>query len=302
MTAAKMIERPSFDLMHQDETRSHQYMQMPLWLFDDPRCADLSLDAKVIYTLLLNRFCLSCRNNWTNEHGEVFVVYPRQELATMLHICEQRVSAAMRALIDAELIWERRCGRGFPNQIYIARINDEAGDFAPDQEPQNQPDMPLNTCDSKPANSEYQEPQDLMPNKIKNITPDMNHLDVSQSSPRLHAEVQTWTDDERSLDEILAACELAYFSDDVALVFESAIEQLFYSSHIRIGNATIPQHRVRARLCHLDNMILRTAEQKLRSNVSKQPRNSSAYIMAVLYTCITEHDSDIMVDPDLNSM
>lgn len=97
-------------------------MQMPRWLFSDPRYADMSLDAKVAYTFLLNRFQLSRRNGWTSDQGEVFVIFPRKELARELHICEKRVTAAFQTLAERNLIWEKRCGRGDANQIYLAHV------------------------------------------------------------------------------------------------------------------------------------------------------------------------------------
>ena len=129
MRAAKMKERPSFTLMKQTDIQSVYYMQMPRWLFSDPRYAELSLDAKVTYTFLLNRFQLSRRKGWVNDHGEVFVIFPRKALAKELRICEQRVTAAFRHLVEAKLVWEKRCGRGDANQIYLAKV-----------EPQDDPD------------------------------------------------------------------------------------------------------------------------------------------------------------------
>lgn len=69
MRAAEMKERPNFPLMRQTDIQGIYHMQMPRWLFSDPRYADMSLDAKVAYTFLLNRFQLSRRNGWTNERG-----------------------------------------------------------------------------------------------------------------------------------------------------------------------------------------------------------------------------------------
>ena len=62
MRAATMKERPSFPLMRQTDVQSIYHMQMPRWLFSDPRYAGMSLEAKVAYTFLLNRFQLSRRN------------------------------------------------------------------------------------------------------------------------------------------------------------------------------------------------------------------------------------------------
>ena len=122
MRAAKMTERPSFQLMVQTDVQSIYHMQMPRWLFSDPRYCEMSLDAKVTYTFLLNRFQLSRRNGWVNERGEVFVIFPRKALAKELRICEQRVTAAFKKLVELELVWEKRCGRGDANQIYLAYV------------------------------------------------------------------------------------------------------------------------------------------------------------------------------------
>ena len=84
MRAAQMKQRPDFALMRQTDIQSIYYMQMPRWLFSDPRYAELSLEAKVAYTFLLNRFQLSRRKGWTNERGEVFVIFPRKALAKEL--------------------------------------------------------------------------------------------------------------------------------------------------------------------------------------------------------------------------
>ena len=56
MRASKMTERPSFQLMVQTDVQSIYHMQMPRWLFSNPRYCEMSLDAKVTYTFLLNRF------------------------------------------------------------------------------------------------------------------------------------------------------------------------------------------------------------------------------------------------------
>mgnify|MGYP001059379226 CR=1 FL=1 len=134
MKAAEMKERPTFTLMKQTDVQSIYHMQMPRWLFSDPRYADMSLEAKVVYTFLLNRFQLSRRNGWINDRGEVFVIFPRQELARELRVGEKRVTAAFQKLSELNLIWEKRCGRGDANQIYLASvqpIDDPAYSCAP---------------------------------------------------------------------------------------------------------------------------------------------------------------------------
>ena len=188
-------------------------MQMPRWLFSDPRYAGMNLEAKVTYTFLLNRFQLSRRNGWVNDLGEVFVVFPRKELARELRICEQKVTAAFRTLKELDLIWEKRCGRGDANQIYLATVTPQddpeytcapfvsgedngdsrTADFegledgifsAPSQEPQDTGAKNRETCASRTAISEVPEPQKLRPS-YKDISHTyLSHPDVSLSVPR----------------------------------------------------------------------------------------------------------------------
>jgi len=49
-------------------------------------------------------------------------------------------------------------------------------------------------------------------------------------------------------------------------------------------------------------MVLRAAESKLHANLDREVKNSTAYTMAVIFNCISECESDLMVDPYLNSL
>ena len=301
MRAAAMKERPSFPLMRQTDVQSIYHIQMPRWLFSDPRYAGMSLDAKVAYTFLLNRFQLSRRNGWVNDFGEVFVIFSRKELAKELRICEQRVTAAFRTLKELNLIWEKRCGRGDANQIYLATVEPQddpdytsapfvdlddgasrtadsgvldGPDFpTPSQEPQDQSAKNRKDCASKTAESEVPEPQKARPSykELSHTYP--SHIDVSLSVPRGDGP----TGDEQELTGILDACELQCFPGETAQVFENAIERLFYADSFRVGNATLPQGRVRARLRLLDYTILQVAEAKLHANLDRPVKNSTAY-------------------------
>ena len=339
MRAAQMNERPDFTLMKQNDVQNLYYMQMPRWLFSDPRYAEMSLDAKVAYTFLLNRFQLSRRKGWINDRGEVFVIFPRKALAQELRICEKRVIAAFKKLAELQLIWEKRCGRGDANQIYLALVEPEDD---PDYEcapfhsepyehdnsrtadltgldcadyvagPQEQQDRQLQNCqfDSpRTADTTIQELPIWQPSYIEKRKKDVMDKEVSLSvAPRAPAAPRRlWisdrqTDEEEELMGILDACELDSFCPETAGVFENAIERLYYSDSFRIGNATLPQSRVRARLRLLDAMKLRDAESKLSSNLDRDVKNSTAYTMSTVFNSIAESESDLMVDPYLNSL
>ena len=320
MKAAKMEKRPNFSLMKQTDVQSVYHMQMPRWLFSDPRYCEMSLDAKVAYTFLLNRFQLSRLNGWINEFGEVFVVFPRKEMARELRVGEKRVTAAFKELADHGLIWEKRCGLCAANQIYLALVqpmDDPDYECAPFMNKENSGGS--GAADSalpEPSNPRFRKGYNNGSGAVIPTLPDppaapsskkeLNHTyrsqkEVSQSIPRARDDRLTDTD-ENELTEILNSCELDLFPDDTARVFEDAIERLFYSESLRVGKAILPQNRVRSRLHRLNEIILRDVEQKMAENTERPIRNTTAYIMSLIFNSIAESESDLLVDPYLNTL
>lgn len=351
MKAAPMKERPAFRLMTQSDIQSVFHLQMPRWLFTDPACRAMSLEAKVVYTFLLNRFQLSRLNGWTNDSGEVFIIYTRASLAEEIQISYHKVLAAMKELSAAKLIWEKRCGRGDANQIYLAYVeHDKAeGGSAPFVEPDHEAaggetgeeprpaDLELlergdadaagDAASTRPSNLELLAHSEVPERKVQNCgfgtsggteteglevpfphpsKKDSSHterrdIEKSQSvRPARGAETAGQAGEIEQLNEILELCELWTFSPETAKVFENAIERLFFSASLKIGNAVLPQAKVRSHLWELDAIKLQAAEAKLHANTERQIKNSTAYTMAVIFNTIWESESDLMVDPYLN--
>lgn len=92
-----------------------QYLSYPRFLLD----TDLSHTAKLLYTLLLDRATLSQKNNWMDERGFVYVIFPLSALSKALRCSTMSIKRALRSLEDADLI-ERRRGRiTVPNSIFV---------------------------------------------------------------------------------------------------------------------------------------------------------------------------------------
>ena len=72
-----------------------QYLPYARFLLD----ADLSHMAKMLYTLLLDRATLSQKNNWVDNQGRIYVIYPLSNLAKDLDCC---ISSVTRAFTELE--------------------------------------------------------------------------------------------------------------------------------------------------------------------------------------------------------
>jgi len=385
MKAEALIDRPGFELMKQNDIVTRQYFQYPRWLDEDARYAGIGLEAKIIYMYLFNRFNLSKHNGWMNDNGEVFVIYTRKELAERLNVGEKRVTSAMNVLKEYDLIWERRCGRGFANQIYLSKVDvplsdaikSKGGPFDPlpsdaltekqpeptepiqadnpvqsrpaemtglnlcretpsaphnafvstpnndipvsaSLETQNQPFKNRRNYGFKPAESAVQDPSNPPPSYIDFDLKekDFNKSEVTKSSQSksvnipvragankggfdIDGQTDIGQSHEQKLNDLYEQADIYDFEDDDASVMRDAIERLYFSESIRIGNAVYPNERIRSKLHRLDCFIVQDTLNRLNRNAEKI-KNTGAYVTVVLFNTIMESGSDLIVDPYLN--
>lgn len=92
-----------------------QYLPYARFLLD----ADLSHTAKLLYTMLLDRATLSQKNNWVDEHGFVYVIFPLLSLSKALRCSTMSIKRALRSLEDADLIERKRSRITVPNSIFV---------------------------------------------------------------------------------------------------------------------------------------------------------------------------------------
>ena len=92
-----------------------QYLPYARFLLD----ADLSHTAKMLYTLLLDRATLSQKNNWVDDQGRIYVIYPLSNLAKDLDCCISSVTRAFTELKKTDLAERVRYGFSKPSHILL---------------------------------------------------------------------------------------------------------------------------------------------------------------------------------------
>ena len=274
----------------------------------------------------------------------------------------------MNELRDFMLIWEKRCGRGFANQIYLASVEisetdamesfggpldplpeetrtaelagldgeetvDNAVDNSEvpvgkkdfpvqkqeesvdnmeksvDKEENHGENLPRNPSEpperefknrqnggSKTAKSGVQEPPNPPPSII-----DKREIENSVIESQSKSMSVTGRDaDAREIRRLVTQSGVNFLPEKQAEVMRQAIERLYYTQNLKIGDAVYPNEYIRQNLEKLDYHVLQAAIGKITSNTDRKIRNSSAYIVAVLFNSIMETGSDLMVDPYLN--
>ncbi|ADL07745.1 replication initiator protein A [Thermosediminibacter oceani] len=104
-----------------NEIDNMQFLIIPKTLFTSENYRDLLDGAKLLYAVLLERMQLSKKNGWADENGNVYIIYPREEIANFMKISIKTVVRYMKALKEYGLILEKRQGLSRPNIIYVLK-------------------------------------------------------------------------------------------------------------------------------------------------------------------------------------
>lgn len=80
---------------------------------------EYSINAKLLYGLLLNRTTLSQKSGWVSEDGNVYAIYTIKQMANDLDRSERMVKTALRELENARLITRVRQGWNQANRIFL---------------------------------------------------------------------------------------------------------------------------------------------------------------------------------------
>lgn len=85
----------------------------------------ISNDAKLLYTLLRDRFQLSLKNGVTDEDGYPCCYFPNRQICEALHCAHDKATRLLRELEQAGMIYRRKVGRGRADCIYVGGIPEE---------------------------------------------------------------------------------------------------------------------------------------------------------------------------------
>ena len=292
-----MIERS----YHISDVVQEDFLRFPLSLLANPRYRHMSLEAKVMYSLLLNRLTLSQRHGWVNEEKEVYLIYTREEAAGVLGISYKKAIGAFKELIGAGLLHEQRRGRGYPNLLYLLKTELADTDAAEFSDCMEGADAPAEDTDDEAGAGEAAAGQDVPKPHIKTCRNGSSgyavpaHLDMPyrqasktemKKTENREIENPSSSTEDGGLEEILERCELSIFREEVRDMFASAVERLYYADSFRLGGANLPGTSIRRMLRSLTGDDLLSVAEAMRKNETPV-KNPAAYVMAMLLNQIT---------------
>ena len=92
-----------------------QYFQFPKFLLK----LRISQTAKYLYMILYDRARISRKNSWIDKYGNVYLIFPIEELSVQIDKCKSSVKTALKELDDVGLLVRRFGGFSKPNHLYV---------------------------------------------------------------------------------------------------------------------------------------------------------------------------------------
>lgn len=100
----------------------YSFIRIPKLLITDTQFSELTIQAKLLYGLLLDRMAMSIKNKWIDNQNRVYVIYPITEIQNDMHITKKKAMECLAELAQKGLVEKQIRGSGMPNLLYIKQF------------------------------------------------------------------------------------------------------------------------------------------------------------------------------------
>ncbi len=108
-----------FNYYYGTQADQYTFLRIPKNIITDKTFVGLSLPAKLLYGLLLDRMSLSMKNKWLDDENRVYIIYQIKEIMNDLSLSEKMAIKHLKELEEFGLVEKRRRGFGLPSILYV---------------------------------------------------------------------------------------------------------------------------------------------------------------------------------------
>ncbi len=284
----------NFEYYYGNQAEQFSFIKIPKIMITDDTFSDLSLPAKVLYGLLLDRMSLSMKNRWFDSENRVYIIYQIADIQEDLGISKNKAIDLLAALEKFGLVEKKRRGLGMPSLLYVKNfiIDENSSKKQPlmAKRYENATSRSPKTQTSRGCDFKLQEvSESVLPiSKTKE-----NKTDYNTSNPILSS-------DENGIDKM---CEYKMYEDcvrqniefDVLLEANKGQEDFICgildlimevvmckSEEILVAKNTFPTEIVRSRFLKLNYCHIQYVLGCLEKNTT-QVKNMKKYLIAALF-------------------
>ena len=120
-----MDDRIKLSYFYGKEADQYSFYKIPKLLFTDDHFKKVSVDAKVLYGLMLDRMSLSLKNHWLDGEGRAYIYFSLDDIMEALGCSNKKAITIMKELDEEPgigLIEKKRQGQGKPTMIYVKQF------------------------------------------------------------------------------------------------------------------------------------------------------------------------------------
>ena len=157
-----------------EDAEQYQFYRIPKLLITSNQFKDVSVEAKLLYGLMLDRLSLSIKNGWFDALNRAYIIYTIEDVSEDMHCGSQKAVKLVAELEKkAGLIKKKRQGLGKPSLIYVLKFSTVS--------PQNSSESQFLNCENHNSgmmNITTQEFRESQPNKNN-----QNKTEINKTNP-----------------------------------------------------------------------------------------------------------------------
>ena len=267
------------------------YLKLPRELMVDSSLKHLSIYAKLLYALMLDRLELSVKNDWIDQSGQTYIIMSHKDAADYLLCSQSKVKKCFCELVDHELIKSKKQGLGKPNLIYFntqifAKNTSLEGSQKAALEVTKKPSREvlknsLEGSQKATNNNKY--------NNNKNNNTNLINQSKEQSSSEMIEEREEYKDLIKDLISYDYFIENNYNPNVINCIVDASVNMLCSDSPvIRIGKRDIPYREVKRRIYKLDFTVVDYLYDNLKE-IRHKIKNPTNYLNTTIYNAVNMH-------------
>ncbi len=294
-----MDDRIKLSYFYGKEAEQYLFYKIPKLLFTDDYFKKISVEAKVLYGLMLDRMSLSVKNQWMDEEGRAYIYYSLEDIMDALGCSNKKAISIMKELdMDAGigLIEKKRQGQGKPTMIYLKQFmiqdvqkcrNYTSGEKSVISEVKN-----LHILKCKKSTSRSEENTCL---EVKNIHTNKNNINNTEFSnnesnlilsgdDRMRYEMDAYSELIRENIELDILRERHPYDQDLLEgIFDLILETVLCKNEsIIVASNKYPAELVRSKFLKLNSSHVEYAIDCFKGNTTKV-RNIKKYLLTTLF-------------------
>ena len=112
---------------YKGQEQAYTFYQLPKQLLKDKQYQAISLEARLLYCLFLDRMQLSQKNGWKDEAGQTYIIYTQNEIVEELGCSSRSAVRILKELEEANMVERKRQGMYRPTLIYVQPLRSGKG-------------------------------------------------------------------------------------------------------------------------------------------------------------------------------